>query len=62
MKAAGRAETAMDITKSISQCLDLFSVGTDPPRKPPSLLKSMILDCFVTNEVGRVLLRSQNKC
>lgn len=40
MKAAGRTETAMDCTKSILQCLDMFSVGTDLPKKPPSPPKS----------------------
>lgn len=40
MKAAGITETAMDPTKSVAQCLDMFSVGTDLPKKPPSPPKS----------------------
>lgn len=36
MKAAGRTETAMDMKKSMVQCLDMFAVGTDLPKKAPS--------------------------
>ena len=35
MKAAGRIETALDPKRSVAQCLDMFSVGTDLPQKPP---------------------------
>ena len=34
MKAAGKAETAMDMKMSILQCLEFFFVGTDVARKP----------------------------
>ena len=36
MNASNTLATAMDTTKSIFQCLDVFSVGTDSPKKPPS--------------------------
>lgn len=36
MNATTTLATAMDTTKSILQCLDVFSVGTDSPKKPPS--------------------------
>ena len=36
MNASNTLATAMDATKSILQCLDVFSVGTDSPKKPPS--------------------------
>lgn len=36
MKATNTLATAMDTTKSILQCLDVFSVGTDSAKKPPS--------------------------
>jgi hypothetical protein len=40
MKVAGIAKTAMDPTRSVAQCLGMFSVGTDLPKKPPSPPKS----------------------
>jgi hypothetical protein len=39
MKVAGITETAMDPTRLVAQCLDMFSVGTDLQKIPPSLPK-----------------------
>ena len=35
-RAAGKTDTAMDMTRSIVQCLDVFAVGTDLPKKAPA--------------------------
>jgi hypothetical protein len=50
MKAAGITKTAMDPRRLVAQCLGMFSVGTDLPKKPPSLPKS--------HDLGLL----QNKC
>jgi hypothetical protein len=35
LKAAGETNTALDPTRSIEQCLEMFAVGTDLPKPPP---------------------------
>jgi hypothetical protein len=40
MKAAGRTETAMDTSIPVAKCLEMFSVGTDLPKKAPSSPKA----------------------
>jgi hypothetical protein len=40
INAAGKADTAMDIKRSILQCLEIIAVSTDVSKKPPPDPKS----------------------